>query len=146
MKARAAALAAFLAALVYADVARRAYVACREGERYLLWHRRPELRREHWDAWLKAREASFDAAVARGEMGAIERSWRGRTAKAERDERVSESSLKYAVRWFETAVDLFSTPPSPWAARARAKLGPAREEWRRELAASGLALEDFPSR
>jgi len=144
--ARATALVLFLAGLVSADVARRAYVACRAGERYLEWHKDPTLQRAHWDAWLKTREAAFDAAVIRGEMGEGERTWRSRAAKAEHDERVAESALKYAVRWFETASDLFSTPPSPWSARARALLGPAREDWRRELAAKGLALDDFPSR
>lgn len=143
---RAAAVAAILAAAVYADIAARAYWACREGERYLEWHRRPELQREHWDGWLKGREAAFEARRRRGEMNEEELAWRLRLARAERDERSSESPLKYAVRWFETAVDLFSTPPSPWSRRARERLGPAREAWRLESAAQGLRLEDFPYR
>lgn len=143
---RVAAVAAILAAAVYADIAARAYSACLEGERYLEWHRRPELQRAHWDAWLKGREAGLDAKRRLGEMTEEELSWRLRLARAERDERASESALKYAVRWFETAVDLFSTPPSPWSRRARDRLGPAREEWRRELAAKGIRLEDFPYR
>ncbi|MBI5201074.1 MAG: hypothetical protein HY925_05765 [Elusimicrobia bacterium] len=146
MVGRALSLLLFLGALVWADVARRAYVSCRAGERYLEWNRNPKLQREHWDAWLKKREAFFDAELARGAMTKDERMWRSRAAKAEYDERVSESNLKYAVRWFETTVDLFSMPPSPWSAEAKALLGPAREDWRRELASKGLSLDDFAAR
>ncbi|MBI4347798.1 MAG: hypothetical protein HY553_13160 [Elusimicrobia bacterium] len=143
---RVAAVAAILAAAVYADIAARAYSACLEGERYLEWHRRPDLQREHWDAWLKGRREAFEAERRRGALTEEELAWRLRLARAERDERVSESALKYAVRWFETASDLFSTPPSPWSRRARERLGPAREAWRAELAAKGIRLEDFPYR
>lgn len=142
----AAGVLAGLAVFVWADLAWRSRAAWLEGEKYLEWHLKPELQRGHWDAWLKAETARLDAEAAAGRISAEERRWRGDLAKAERDERVAESPLKYAVRWFETASELFSPPPSPWSRRARARLSEARALWSAELAASNLKLEDFAYR
>lgn len=142
----AAAVSAFLAALLWADIARRSYVAFSEGEKYLAWHRAPELRKAHWDAWLAAENARLERELAAGRIGAEERRWRGELAGVERDERVAESSLKYAVGWFETAVELLSAPPNPWSSRARERLAEARALWKAELSAQGVALEAFDPR
>lgn len=137
---------ALLGALLWADVARRSYVALREGEKYLAWHRAPESRKAHWDAWLAAENARLDRELAAGRIGADERRWRGELAGVERGERMAESSLKYAVSWFETAVELLSTPGNPWSSRARERLAEARALWKAELAAQGIALEAFDPR
>lgn len=135
-----------LGALVWADLARRAYTALNEGERYLAWHDKPELQKDYWDSWLKAEETRLEAEAASGRITARERVWRVAAAKAEHQERLAESPLKYAVRWFETAAELFTPPPTPWSRRARERLEVARLLWSRELAASGLKLEDYSYR
>lgn len=127
-----------LAALVWGDLAWRARRACLEGERFLAWRDHPELQRAAWDAWLSGERERLAAEARAGRMGEDERRRRAELAQAERDERVAENPLKYAVRWFETAVDLFSTPPSPWSRRAASLLPPARARWERELAQAGL--------
>lgn len=142
----AAGVLAGLAALVWADLAYRSYVALEEGEKHLDWHKDPSLKQAHWDAWLKAERGRLAAEAAAGRIGADELKWRSELAKTERDERVSESSLKYAVRWLETASELFSPPPTPWSRRARERLEEAKALWGRELAASGASLEEFHHR
>jgi len=138
-----AAAAALLSGLVWADLASRARRAYLEGERYMEWHAHPERQRAYWDSWLAGEEARRGALVAAGRMSAEESRLRAGLARAERDERVAEDPLKYAVRWYETGADLFSTPPNPWTARTRTRLEEARALWRGELAASGLKPEEF---
>ncbi|MBI4424687.1 MAG: hypothetical protein HY554_13220 [Elusimicrobia bacterium] len=135
--ARALLVAAALAVLVCVDLGLRARTACHEGEKYLLWHRRRDLQREEWDAWLRREESRLGLEAASGKIAEPERRLRALLARAERDERVAENPLKYAVRWFETARQ-FSPPPTPWSRRAAARLGEAKALWRRELAAAGV--------
>ena len=46
--------------------------------------------------------------------GSAERNERRELARFDRDYRISESSLKYAFIWFQSAVELFSPPESKW--------------------------------
>ena len=140
------AAAALLAGLVWGDLAFRARRAYLEGEKYMDWHAHPERQRAYWDSWLSAEEARWSRVAAAGRIGAEEARQRAALARAERDERVAESPLKYAVRWYETGADLFSTPPNPWTAPTRARLDEARGLWHAELAASGLKPEDYSYR
>ena len=139
--------AAGLALAVYAmaavDVVLRARSAYNEGEKWLEWSRRPELKKAHFDAELAARETELgrEAAAGRLDAAALERK-RG-LARFERDEAVAESSLKYAYVWFQSAAELFTPPESRWSARARARMAETRELWKKELDAKKIPYQDY---
>lgn len=130
-------------AMVYADLVLRARSAYLEGEKYLEWDRRPELKRAHFEAECARREERLRAQAAAGEFPASELDQRLALARFERDERIAESSLKYATVWFKTAVELFSPPESRWVVLSRRKLLEARELWKRELDAQKIPYKDY---
>ena len=116
--------------------ARSAYL---EGEKYLEWDRRPELKKAHFDAELQRREES----LRREKLAPEELEQRLILARFERDQRVAESSLKYATVWFQTAVELFSPPESRWVALSRQKMAQTKELWKKELDAKGVKYQDY---
>jgi hypothetical protein len=143
---RAALLAAALLGGVYvlvrADLAVRARSAEREGEKWLEWSRKPELKKAFFDAELAARQSELARELAKGELdrGAYER--KAGLARFERDQAVAESSLKYAYVWYQTAAELFSPPETRWSVRARAKMTETRALWKRELDARHIPYQD----
>ncbi len=118
--------------LAAADLALRARRACAEGEKYMLWHSDPASKRGFYEALLARRKSEL---LAERESGLGEAQYRRKLALAEveKEHAVSESSLKFAVRWFETCADLFSPPENPWVRRCRRRLEEARVQWDREL-------------
>lgn len=139
----AAALVAAVYGMVRVDLVLRARSAYLEGEKWEEWNRRPELKKAHFDAELSAREAelSRDLAAGRLEKPAYERKLG--LARFERDQAVAESSLKYAFVWYQTAAELFSPPENSWSLKARAKLAPTRELWKKELDAQKIPYQDY---
>lgn len=129
--------------MAYVDVILRARSAYLEGEKYLEWNRRPELKTAHFDALLAKKEARLRRELQAGKMQPEELAQRLELARFERDQSASESSLKYAYIWFQTAVELFSPPESRWVRLSRVKMAEAKEAWRAELKAKKIPFEEF---
>lgn len=139
----AAGAAAFVYGAACADVVLRARTACLEGEKWLAWDARPELKKSHFDAEFAVRRGALERERAAGRLSADEFEKKLALAAFERDQAVAESSAKYAYVWFQTAAELFTPPESRWTVRARAKMKEARALWKRELDARGVPYEDY---
>ncbi|MBI5242004.1 MAG: hypothetical protein HY926_16140 [Elusimicrobia bacterium] len=137
------ACAAAVAGMVYADLWLRARSAYLEGEKYLEWDRRPELKVAHLDRQLAEKAARQRAERAAGRFAPEELEQRLALARFERDEAMKESSLKYACVWFQTAVELFSPPESRWVVLSRRRMAEAKELWKKELAAKKIPYQDY---
>ncbi|MCX5796634.1 MAG: hypothetical protein NTY77_14165 [Elusimicrobia bacterium] len=128
--------------MAYADVWLRARSAYLEGEKYLEWDRRPELKAAHLDRMLAERQARLQGERQVGRITPAELDARLALARFERDEAMKESSLKYAYVWFRTGVELFSPPESRWVIRCRRQMAAAKELWRKELDAKKISHQD----
>lgn len=126
--------------LALGDVVLRGRSAYLEGEKWLEWSKKPELKKAHFDALLAEREN----ALEREKAALTPEAYRKKLALArfERDQSVAESSLKYAYVWYRTAVELFTPPETRWTRAARARMDETRELWRRELSARGIKAAD----
>jgi hypothetical protein len=136
----AAALAAAVYGLALGDVVLRGRSAYLEGEKWLEWSRKPELKKAHFDGLLAAREKELEAERPKLSAEAYEK--KRALARFERDQSVAESSLKYAFVWYRTCVELFTPPETRWTRAARARMAETRELWRRELEARGVKVAD----
>ncbi len=136
----AVALVAAVYALALGDVVLRGRSAYLEGEKWLEWSRKPELKKAHFDAALAAREKELEKE--KGALSAEAYEKKRALARFERDQALAESSLKYAYVWFRTAVELFTPPETRWTRAARARMTETRELWRQELAARGIKVAD----
>lgn len=136
----AAALAAAVYAMAFVDVALRGRSAYLEGEKWLEWSRRPELKKAHFDAALAAREKELEKE--RAALGPEAHARKLALARFERDQALAESSLKYAYVWHRTAVELFTPPETRWTRAARERMAQTRELWRRELEARGIRVAE----
>ena len=135
-----AALAAAVYGLAFGDVVLRGRSAYLEGEKWLEWSRKPELKKAHFDAQLAEREKALEKQRAALTPEAYEK--KRALARFERDQAVAESSLKYAYVWYRTAVELFAPPETRWTRAARERMSETRELWRAELAARGIKAPD----
>lgn len=134
---------AFIYAAAYADLVLRARSAYLEGEKYLEWDRKPELKKAALDAELADAEARIKARAADEKLSPALLEQRLRLARFERDERFKESSVKYAYVWFQTAAELFSPPESKWVRLSREKMVLAKELWKKELDAKKIPYQDY---
>jgi hypothetical protein len=134
---------AFVYAVAYVDLTLRAREAFSQGEKYMLWHEQPALKKAALDAELRERETALRAQAGREKWAAEVLEQRLFLARFQRDERLKESSLKYAYVWYQTAVELFSPPESKWAALCRAKAPQAKELWKKELDAQKIPYQDY---
>jgi hypothetical protein len=129
--------------MVYADVWLRARSAYLEGEKYLEWDHRPDLKAAYLDRVLAEKQARLKDDQASGRISAAELDERLVLARFERDEAMKESSLKYAYVWFQTAVELFSPPESRWVIRSRRQMAVAKGLWKKELDAKKIPYQDY---
>ena len=141
--ATAVALAAAVYAMAAVDVVLRARSAYTEGEKWLEWSRKPELKRAHLDGELARREAELRRLREDGKLddAALERKLA--LAKFERDQQLEESSIKYAYVWFQSAAELFTPPENRWSTRARERVRETRELWKKELDAKKIPYQDY---
>lgn len=137
------ACAAVVYGMAYVDLVLRARSAYLEGEKYLEWDRKPELKRVALDAELVKNEHRLRALRAGGKITQPELDQRLELARFDRDERMQESSLKYAYVWFQTAVELFSPPESRWVVLSREKMVVAKALWKKELDAKKIPYQDY---
>ena len=144
---RAASLTLFCVAAVYAmiyvDVTMRARSAYLEGEKYWQWSENPALKKAALDGEFQKRKLGLDAGLAKGKLTQDEYNKQLDIAGVNRDERMSESSIKYAYIWYQTVVELFSPPESKWVKLSREKMPKAKEMWKAELRAKKIPFEDY---
>lgn len=144
---RAALLAAVLIVAVYgmarADLHLRSRSAYLEGEKWMEWSRKPELKKAHFDSELAAREGELARELAKGKIDSATHARKVELARFERDQAVAESSIKYAYVWYQTAAELFSPPENRWAILARGKMTETRALWKRELDARKIPYQDY---
>ena len=129
--------------IAYVDLVLRARSAYYEGEKYLQWDRNPTLKKNYFDGVLAEKERKLRKQFDAGRLTQPELDQKLELARFERDERVSESSLKYAYTWFQTAVELFTPPESRWVVLCRAKMAETRELWKKELDAKKIPYQDY---
>lgn len=139
----AAALAAAVYAMVYADLLLRARSAYLEGERHMRWHERPAEKRAHLEAELERAKARLRREREAGVLTEEELRQKLELAEFRHQEALEESSLKYAYHWYKTAVDLFSPPQSRWVRLSRQKMAVARRLWEGELKAKKIPYEEY---
>jgi hypothetical protein len=135
--------AAAVYGLAYGDLVLRARSAYLEGEKYLEWNRHPELKQAYYDGALAQKEAGLQKDFDAGKLTKEELDMRLELARFERDERVKESSLKYAYVWFQTAAQLFSPPESKWVVLSRERMAQTKELWKKELDEKHVHYEDY---
>lgn len=144
---RAVLIAAALLAAVYGmarvDLILRARSAYFEGEKWMEWSRKPELKKAHFDAELALREGELSRELLKGKLDRAAHARKAGLARFERDQAVAESSLKYAYVWYQTAAELFSPPENRWSVRARAKMTETRALWKKELDARKIPYQDY---
>lgn len=129
--------------MAYVDLVLRARSAYLEGEKYLEWERKPELKKAALDAELVQKELRLQADRKAGRLTQAELDQRLALARFARDDAFNESSLKYAYVWFQTAVELFSPPESRWVVLSRQKMAEAKALWKRELDAKKIPYQDY---
>lgn len=134
---------AFVYATAYADLVLRARHAYMEGEKYMAWDKDPSLKKASLDAELAAHEAELRAQASREAWPAEQLEQRLFLARFDHDERMKESSLKYAYVWYRTAIELFTPPESKWVALCRARAPVAKELWKKELDAKKIPYKDY---
>lgn len=137
------ACAACVYAIAYVDVVLRARSAYLEGEKYLDWNVHPEKKKAWLEQKLVEKEARLRSDFAAGRLTKDELDERLYLARFERDERLAESSLKYAFIWFQTATELFTPPESKWVVLSREKLASTKELWKKELDAKHIPYQDY---
>lgn len=129
-------------ALVYRDVVSRAREAYETAERYMAWQADPEAKAAHFENQFDDRRERLRERRRKNEISENEFLALMDAAAFDRDFRVRESSLKYAYQWYKDAYELFSPPESKWAGLARAKAPRVREQWKQELQAAGVPVDD----
>jgi hypothetical protein len=136
-----AAVAAY--GMVFVDVMARAREAFREGARYERWHQNPEEKKAHFERKFLKEKALLDDRLAKGKITRDDYNEDLDVLSFDRDQAVSESSIKYAYQWYKDTYELFSPPESRWVRRARLLAPAAKELWREELRAKGIPFEEY---
>lgn len=134
---------AFVYAVAYADLVLRARSAYYEGEKYMAWDKDPSLKKAALDAELAKKEERLKSQASREKWPEDKLQTRLFLARFERDERMKESSLKYAYVWYQTAAELFTPPESKWVALCRKRAPEAKALWKKELDAKKIPYEEY---
>ena len=134
---------AFVYVAAGADLYLRGRSAYLEGEKWMEWAAKPELKRAHFEARFAARRAELERERDAGGLPASDFDKKLMLAAFERDQAVAESSYKYAYVWFQSAAELFSPPETGWTAGARERMVEARALWKRELDAKKIPYREY---
>ena len=130
-------------AVAYADLWLRGRAACLEGEKYMEWSRRPELKAVELDRVFARQEARLQEDYLAGRLTSSQLRQRLALARFKMGESLKESSLKYACVWFKTAAELFSPPENRWTLRSRSEWTLARGLWQKELDAKKIPYQGY---
>jgi hypothetical protein len=129
--------------MAYVDLIFRARAAYLEGEKYLEWNEHPELKKAYYDQVFARRKKRIEADFKSGRLTQSEETQKIELARFREKERLSESSLKYAYIWFQTAVKLFSPPESRWVQLSRKEMPKTLSLWKKELDARRIPYQDY---
>ncbi|MCS7184695.1 MAG: hypothetical protein NZ870_02050 [bacterium] len=121
------------------DVYMRAKEAYNQGMKYLNWHENPELKKEYYikeyDKKLeKLKKKKLSDEEFKAELELLE---------FEKNEKIKESSIKYAYQWFKDCYELFSPPESIYVKKARLLAPECKMKWREELEAKKIPYEEY---
>lgn len=133
----------FVYGVAYVDLVLRARSAYLEGEKYMTWNEHPELKKAALDAELARREQELRDQASSEDWSQETLSQRLYLARFQHDERLKESSLKYAYVWFRTATELFTPPESKWVKLCRERAPAAKALWKKELDAKKIPYQDY---
>ncbi len=122
--------------LIYRDVVSRARHSYEEAEKYMAWHRSPQLKKEFFDKKFEQEKSALGDPTSPEYVEKLD------ALEFDRDYAVSESSLKYAYQWYKDTYELFSPPESKWVKMARVKAPEALELWKQELREQKIPFED----
>jgi hypothetical protein len=135
--------AALVYALIYADVYLRARSAYLEGEKYYSWYLNPAEKNKALAEELAKEKAKLDGKLASGKMAKDEYAQQLEIIQFDNEQKLKESSIKYAYIWYQTVVELFSPPETKYVKLAREKMPKAKELWKKELTDKGVPFEDY---
>jgi hypothetical protein len=130
-------------ALIYVDVILRARSAYMEGEKYFSWYKNPELKAQVLNAEFEKEKAKLDKKLSKGKVTQDDYNKELDIAKFDTQQKLGDSSIKYAYVWYQTVVELFSPPESKWVKLSREKMPVAKELWKKELTQKGIPFEDY---
>jgi hypothetical protein len=130
-------------AMIYIDVVLRAREAYLQGEKYLSWHEKPELKKTDLDRELAAEKLRLDKKLAAGKITKEEYSRQTDICTFNHERKLEESSIKYAYVWYRDVIQLFSPPESKWVKLAKQKMPLAKEKWKEELTKKGIPFEEY---
>jgi hypothetical protein len=130
-------------ALVYVDVMLRARSAFNEGEKYWLWYEQPQLKEAALGKQKEVELKDLEGQSAKGKITKEDLEKQREIVEADYSRKRQESSIKYAYFWYQTVVELFTPPESPWSRKARQKMPLAKELWKKELTAKHVPFEDY---
>ncbi len=137
------ATAAVAYGMVYADVIARAREAFRQGALYAKWHANPELKRQAFEAKFLKEKEKLDRKKEKGEISADVYAQDLEVLEFDRNQTLTESSVKYAYQWYKDTYELFSPPESLWVRRARYLAPAAKQQWREELQSKNIPFEEY---
>ena len=120
--------------------ARSAYL---EGEKYWSWYENPPEKEKALNAEFEKKKIELDAKLSKSKISKDEYGQNLEIIKFNRDQKMKESSIKYAYIWYQTVVELFQPPESKWVKLSREKMPKAKELWKQELRARNVHFEDY---
>jgi hypothetical protein len=129
--------------MIYADVLLRARSAYLEGEKYWSWYENPAAKESALKAEFEKKKAAFDKKLAANKMNKDDYDKEIEIIKFDLEQKLGESSIKYAYIWYQTVVELFSPPESKWVKLSREKMPKAKELWKQELRKKNIPFEDY---
>lgn len=129
--------------MIYVDVVMRARSAYLEGEKYWRWAQNPEEKKVALTNEYNREKAVLEKKYSKKKIEKSEYEQQLEILKFNLDERIRESSIKYAYIWYQTAVELFSPPESKWVRLSRTKMVEAKEAWKKELRENNIPFEDY---
>ena len=130
-------------ALIYIDVVLRARSAYLEGEKYWYWYEHPEAKKEALDNEFDKNKKVLEQKLAKKKISQNDYEKELDVLNFTHEQKLKESSIKYAYIWYQTVVELFSPPDSKWVKMAREKMPKAKELWKKELIEKKIPFEDY---
>jgi hypothetical protein len=129
--------------LIWNDVRSRAKEAYMEAEKYMSWHKDPQLKQAHFNKLFVEEKEKLTEHLRRNKIDDNEYRRKLDVLEFDRDFHMNESSLKYAYQWYKDTYELFSPPESKWVVMARQKAPQTLALWKEELDAKGIKYEDY---
>lgn len=134
---------AIVYALIYTDIVLRARSAYLQGEKYWQWYENPAQKDIALAKEFEKEKSKLDAKLAKKKISQDDHNSQLEILKFTHDQKLKESSIKYAYIWYQTVVELFSPPESKWVRLSREKMPKAKELWKQELRAKKIPFEDY---